>query len=61
MESNICFEMSLIVIEAIRGHCASIMVLTATVSEIFGGQTSEVKSKTFIRQIHVGYIIIRHD
>ena len=43
MESNICFEMSLIVIEAIRGHCASIMVLTATVSEIFGGQTSEVK------------------
>ena len=32
--------MSLIVVEAIRGRCASFMILTATVSEIFGGQTN---------------------
>ena len=38
--SKIGFEMSLIVVEAIRGRCASFMVLTATVSEIFGGQTN---------------------
>ena len=31
--------MNLIVVEAIRGRCASFTVLTATVSEIFGGQT----------------------
>ena len=31
--------MILIVAEAIRGRCASIMILIATVSEIFGGQT----------------------
>ena len=35
------FEISLIVVvEAIRGRCASFMILTATVSEIFGGQTN---------------------
>ena len=39
MDSKIGFEMSLIVFEAIRGRCASFMILTATVSEIFGGQT----------------------
>ena len=32
--------MNLIVVEAIRGRCASVTVLTATVSEIFGGQTT---------------------
>ena len=32
--------MSLIVVEAIRGRCASFMILTATVSETFGGQTN---------------------
>ena len=32
------FEINLIVVEAIRGRCASFTVLTATVSEIFGGQ-----------------------
>ena len=32
--------MNLIVVEAIRGRCASFTVLTATVSEIFGGQTT---------------------
>ena len=32
--------MSLIVVEAIRGRCASFMILTATVSEIFGGWTN---------------------
>ena len=40
MDSKIGFEISLIVVEAIRGRCASFMVLTATVSEIFGGQTN---------------------
>ena len=40
MDSNIGFEMSLIVVEAIRGLCASVMILTATVSDIFGGQTN---------------------
>ena len=40
MGSKIGFEMSLIVVEAIRGRCASFMILTATVSEIFGGQTN---------------------
>ena len=38
--SSICFEMSLFVVEAIRGRCASFMILTATGSEIFGGQTN---------------------
>ena len=40
MDSQIGFEMSVIVVEAIRGRCASFTVLTATVSEIFGGQTN---------------------
>ena len=40
MDSKIGFEMSLIVVEAIRGQGASFTVLTATVSEIFGGQTN---------------------
>ena len=40
MDSKNCFEMSVFVVEAIRGRCASFMMLTATVSEIFGGQTN---------------------
>ena len=40
MESKIGFEMSLIIVEEIRGRCASFMILTAMVSEIFGGQTN---------------------
>ena len=40
MDSQICFEMSFIVIEAIRGRCTSFTVLTATVWDIFGGQTN---------------------
>ena len=38
MGSKIGFEMSLIIVEAIRGRCANFMSLTlpATVSEIFG-------------------------
>ena len=39
MDSKIGFEMNVIVVEAIRGRCASFTVLTATVSDIFGGQT----------------------
>ena len=40
MDSKIGFEISLIIMEAIRGRCASFRILTATVSEIFGGQTN---------------------
>ena len=40
MDSKIGFEMNLIVVEVIRGRCASFTVLTETVSEIFGGQTT---------------------
>ena len=40
MDSNIGFNISFIVVEAIRGRCASFIVPTATVSEIFGGQTT---------------------
>ena len=40
MDSKIGFEMSLIVVEAIRGRCASFMILMATVREIFGGQAN---------------------
>ena len=40
MDNKIGFEISLIVVEAIRGRCASFMILMATVSEIFGGQTN---------------------
>ena len=41
MDSTIIgFEISFIAVEAIRGRFASFMVLTATVSEIFGGQTN---------------------
>ena len=43
MDSKIGFEMSLIVAEAICGRCASFTVLTAKVSEIFGGQTNSSK------------------
>ena len=40
MDSNIFFEMSFIVVEAIRGRCAGFMILTTTVPEIFSGQTN---------------------
>ena len=39
-DSKIDFEVSFIVVEAIRGRCASFMIPTATVSEILGGQTN---------------------
>ena len=35
MDSTICFEMSVFVVEAIRGRGASFMILTGTVSEIW--------------------------
>ena len=40
MDSNICFEMIFFVVEVIRERCARFMILTATVSEICGGQTN---------------------
>ena len=39
MDCKFGFEMSLIVVEAIRGQSASLMILTAKVWEIVGGQT----------------------
>ena len=40
IDGKIGFEMSLIVVESIRGRSGSFMILTATVSETFGGQTN---------------------
>ena len=40
MDSTIGFDLTMIVVGAIRGRCASFIILTATVSEIFGGQTN---------------------
>ena len=40
MDSTHFVEVSFIVVEAIRWRCASFMSLPATVSEIFGGQTT---------------------
>ena len=56
MNSKIGFEMSFIVVvvvEAIRGRCASFMILTATVSEIFGGQTNSFSSTRPTRRVPV--------
>ena len=39
-DSKIDFKMSVIVVESIRGRCASFMILAATVSDICGGQTN---------------------
>ena len=40
MGSKFGFEVSLIIVEAIRGRCATFISLPAMVSEIFGGQTT---------------------
>ena len=40
MDSKICFEMIFFVVDVIRERCASFMIITATVSEICGGQTN---------------------
>ena len=40
MDSKIGFVMNVIVVETIRGRCASFTVLTATVSYIFDGETT---------------------
>ena len=40
MDSKIGLEMCLFIVEAIRGRCVSFTILTATVWEIFGGQTN---------------------
>ena len=51
MDSKIGFEINVIVVEAIRGRCTSLTVLTATVSEIFGGQTTPS-----ILLVYIGYV-----
>ena len=40
MDSKFDFEISCIVVEAIRGRCESFKVIMATGREIFGGQTN---------------------
>ena len=50
MDSKIGFEMSLIC-----GRCASFMILTATVSEIFGGQTN---SSIFVVYILYMFVLL---
>ena len=40
MDGTIGFEISLIVVDAICGRCASFMIVTATFSEILSGQTN---------------------
>ena len=44
MDCTIGFEISLIVVEAILGRCASFMIITAAVSDIFGGHCIAVNS-----------------
>ena len=46
MDSKIGFQMNLIVVEAIRGRCASFTVLTATVSEMLINCVKEKSSLT---------------
>ena len=48
MDSKIGFEINVIVVEAIRGRCASFVILTATVSDKFGGQTNSSVSVEII-------------
>ena len=45
--------MSLFVVEAIRGRCARFMILTATVSEICGGQTNVSILVVYIIYIYI--------
>ena len=54
MDSKIGFEMSLIIVEAIRGRCVSFMILTATVSEIFGGQTNSSILVLYMKNGEIG-------
>ena len=52
--------MSLIVVEAIRGRCARFMILTATVSEIFGGQTNpSILDVSFSSQV-IGDMLLKY-
>ena len=51
--------MSLFVVEAIRGLSASFMILTATVSEICGGQTNVPISVVWIgRRIYHATLLL---
>ena len=42
-DSKIDFEMSVIVVEAIRGRCASFMILTATVSDLMNACMTKLR------------------
>ena len=52
---KLVLKMSLIVVEAIRGRCASFMILTATVSEIVGAQ----KNSSILGDNSVGLLACR--
>ena len=52
--------MCLVVVEAIRGRCVRVMILTAKVSDIFGGQTNpSILVVSFSSQV-IGDITIIH-
>ena len=46
MDITFGFEIRLIVVEAIRRRCSSFIIITATVSEIFGGHN--INSSIFV-------------
>ena len=52
MGSKIGFEMSLVIVEAIRGRCASFMSLPATVSGIFGEQKTPSILVVYMNVMH---------
>ena len=51
--------MSLIVVESIHGRCASFMILTANVSEIFCGHTNS-SSLVGLVDMDTGAIFVAH-
>ena len=59
MDSKIGFQMSLIDVEAIRGRCTSSMILPATFSEIFGGQTNSYLSSIDIDYLSLYSLIVK--
>ena len=60
MYSNICFE-NVFVVEAIRGRCASFMILMATLWELFGGQAnSSILVLSKVLHLAIIYTIILH-
>ena len=55
MDSKVGFEMNFIIVEAIRGRCASFTVITATVSEIFLWTDNPIYFSSIDGSIHAMY------